>query len=766
MKNGLSNEGHTYLIEVLETALTKLSPLRANEHNDQTPETGNQEDGQSAPGNTESLHDFSHQFEALNIKQSEDLDDISLPEKSNQEAPDSNPKNEEFELAAADDADIIFQIYCFFEDLHEIQDFLQETWRRYKSGDIDLINATLTTTAAIELVKQAEERILAVRPNRVTYDDPYRNLTSRIYFANALEQGSSLDNYLKSIDSSNITSFEEFVYLPTARTLMNFKSIHKKVTSLPGHKRIECLYLSQLSYIVRSELRELPAIGKWVQEDEVLSKLLLDVDLYQAVLVHVPSHDGDNLTADLKVDRPIEDAISKGIRLIRENHKVSVWTVFACRALLDIMDILGVESLASYEKMMDTAKVALAELDVETNPDGRLVPREGEETWLRQDYKPVLRLFQTARVRVIHNATPILKREALNKESAPGTLDPQTLDPETHQPLEKRLQAQHGDDLRLDNSHMLPQHQGSAQKSDLRPIRHSKDELSMFKLNPLYCGMMCFQMMLDLEASGITLSNRYESIFLVANVYNAGIQTGLLDGPWAELDTVIDLHKQSLFAGEVPTTPREMYSRMRIKLHINAQISSRHPKNRASIMRHLQAREKSPLEPNATLDCFRKHYWGDDPMKKCLHGVETHIQQTWGLHDKKRRDTEWTPIQLLRAFEMQMREEMKPFWTIKYKTLMRECIALLEEIRLAMAMNNGFEDARPDNPLDGRRDPNELMHHFLVYAILQDLDGLQELRDTAPAQFEKFVSSKASPIVNTTMKVMKEFIRTRQEMGE
>lgn len=50
-------------------------------------------------------------------------------------------------------------MYCFFEDLHKIQDFLGETWTSYKNQEIGLTAASFTTTAAIDIVRREGEKL-------------------------------------------------------------------------------------------------------------------------------------------------------------------------------------------------------------------------------------------------------------------------------------------------------------------------------------------------------------------------------------------------------------------------------------------------------------------------------------------------------------------------------------------------------------------------------------------------------------------------------
>lgn len=67
-----------------------------------------------------------------------------------------------------DSSDAAFKVYCFFQNLHKIQDFLGETWRLYKGEEIGLITASFTTNAAMDIVEREEGKLSSkVFPNEV-----------------------------------------------------------------------------------------------------------------------------------------------------------------------------------------------------------------------------------------------------------------------------------------------------------------------------------------------------------------------------------------------------------------------------------------------------------------------------------------------------------------------------------------------------------------------------------------------------------------------
>lgn len=57
-------------------------------------------------------------------------------------------------------SDKSFAAYCFFEDLHRIEKYVNCIWTEYKRGDVDLVTASFITNAAIEIAKSMEIDLL------------------------------------------------------------------------------------------------------------------------------------------------------------------------------------------------------------------------------------------------------------------------------------------------------------------------------------------------------------------------------------------------------------------------------------------------------------------------------------------------------------------------------------------------------------------------------------------------------------------------------
>ena len=86
--------------------------------------------------------DLKNRFSALAIEDTDEALDLAAAEVATSNlgvAKKSQAKNrsmEIYELEGQSDIDDAFTIFCFFEDLHRLQDFLKETWDRCKVGTL------------------------------------------------------------------------------------------------------------------------------------------------------------------------------------------------------------------------------------------------------------------------------------------------------------------------------------------------------------------------------------------------------------------------------------------------------------------------------------------------------------------------------------------------------------------------------------------------------------------------------------------------------
>jgi hypothetical protein len=228
--NGCSDEGHMHFIENLEEIINILVPDSSNK----SKEVKTEKPVRPKPKTRPKKHDFSglsNRFSNLDVEDTKDIADASNTIQSLSSTTTMTKSTQKktpvtaieiYELEYDDTYDHIFEVFRPFEDLHCLQDFLNETWRQYKRGEIDLLTASLATNAAFDIIRREEEVGRHLFPSSSGEDLSYRNFAACIFFKKSLPL--RLEMSIKANDESlRITPFDNFIYLSTARTLMKYE---------------------------------------------------------------------------------------------------------------------------------------------------------------------------------------------------------------------------------------------------------------------------------------------------------------------------------------------------------------------------------------------------------------------------------------------------------------------------------------------------------------------------------------------------------------
>lgn len=83
--------------------------------------------------------------------------------------------------AELEEDDLDFMIYCFFQDFHEVREYLLERWCDYhQDGTLSLAAVSLLTNTAFELFQEAEKELLEAIPVRTGLRD-FENMAMRLF---------------------------------------------------------------------------------------------------------------------------------------------------------------------------------------------------------------------------------------------------------------------------------------------------------------------------------------------------------------------------------------------------------------------------------------------------------------------------------------------------------------------------------------------------------------------------------------------------------
>ncbi|KAL8641472.1 MAG: hypothetical protein Q9226_008630, partial [Calogaya cf. arnoldii] len=154
-------------------------------------------DSKQAQKSSQTFNDeLSNRFNLLKVHDTDIDVDLTATEIQVQEKPtpaksqtQSQAERGVWELIEEFSTDIAFVIYCFFEDLHRIQDFLKETWTTYKNGTLDLMTCAMMTDLALDLVRRAEEDIIGQAPTLLGGPRSYEAISVLRYYAESFKQG-------------------------------------------------------------------------------------------------------------------------------------------------------------------------------------------------------------------------------------------------------------------------------------------------------------------------------------------------------------------------------------------------------------------------------------------------------------------------------------------------------------------------------------------------------------------------------------------------
>ena len=732
----LSEEGstntHLHFVATLERALSTLRPdLQLSEM--ASPVKG------SSPTTTASIEELKNRFSVLGLEETgDDFDPAAAEAATNiivaKKSPAKDCVVEIYELEDQSDIEHAFIIFCFFEDLHRLQEFLQETWKEYKTSNCDLTVASVTTNLAFNLVRRAEDELIAnLDPKRYSKPDSYRALSKTIFYEDSFARGENPEEKLASNESLRLTPFDDFIYLPTARTLLNFRRMMKLEIDYP-----QPMPPFRFNYISRPELLELPETKKAEREHLLLSQLLMDSSLNDVIK--------PGLEKQRDRESPPEDEFSDGLLKLRKDGEVSAWIVFASRVVLDINDILGEDIKRGYRELRQAGAAATKTLDLQTEGN-ELVPGGGL-CWHINDVRFAEDVHEFAEFWIKEAPLPSVKAMFA------ATQKPEDEPLEFHQlpqEIQDRLRAQgiHNDDVSAE-------HKANAKRMDLSPIKPAEDPAFIFNCNPLYCGSLAFNIAIDMEIAGIKLANHHLTIFAVAHLYNALQQTKVVQGKWPELDQIIELHIGQLFAGKLPTKPSECHTRLSVRMGASASDFAR---NRRTTTRPQGLTGKGIKHlpkfaiSNTTqmLSDYSRH---KEAPAKSLARIEAAIQEHTKVNSGPTRKLirrHLTPLQFLmhvRAWLPQVVQDAR----VDYIRMVRTCHRLLIRVKKRIHQRLEYIYPKVDNGYS-----NDYGLLFMVASILYQAAEMNYVKEQV-FKARELGDLPEDPYLEVAGEVMQEFL--------
>lgn len=671
-----------------------------------------------------------NRFSVLDVEDTNEITamDISTTPAPTKQAQRGNNARAVWELEEDSKCEAAFLTFCFFEDLHRIEEKLKNTWRRCKEGSLDILSATMVTTAAFDLVRRAEEDLHSSRVKafpEVTPDASrrYAEFVAIIFCNNGLCKGEDLNEDLRSLNGPKVTQLFEFIYLPTARILSKIAQ-NRELIDLHGWP--PQIPQMKTDYMAGAELLESAELRQREADDRILSQLIIDLVLLDKMNGLV---DRDT-KAKIECYPAFDDVFTTTIQDVWKSGKVSATSVFASQVLLNVTriykgDFKGLEILKREgERITKPFRFNVDSLEP--------IDIGGDSQWLQKDEPLIKSIWRHLSGHISDSQFMLLKRSFLQSyeekvKELRSSFD--NLGPEGRKAMSSRALANLEMNIRLLSITIKP---------------HPSLDF-VLDHNPLYIGTVLLNLTVLTEKAGVSLANHQLSIFATAHLYNALRQSGLVREPWPEMERVIEKDIGPLFAGDIPTTPEEMYFRLSLRVAGFTSVKE--------IIRDKKERWKVRSTPAAeTLQGF---FNKGSSVERTLDEFDEQIQRreraflsaptTKKTVGRRQR----TPLQFLTALEEYMPVAFADI-TVDYIGLTRTCSKLMHSIRSAMRSDLEAELATLQTPDVTYDDRSTVM----IVGILKDTLIASKSQERTTEDQEPF---KGGPRLKVAGEVLEKF---------
>ncbi|KAF7186998.1 hypothetical protein HII31_11607 [Pseudocercospora fuligena] len=727
--NKVSDAGHRKFISILQDILSKL---KGTESSDIKPNTTKSTNGTI----------LSNQFAALGV---EETFDEEFPLTAIDVEPQSAGPPRRREVYEIEDIEAgqeeVFQLFCFFEDLHALEEYVKAAWLRFFDDQISLNVVSVITQTAIDIVKRLEKDALVwTNPNHYplanltqvgidlvklderpskqhrniignqTSKHAYANIALPVFYSDAKARGENPDELLKDERILDIKPWHDFIYLPTFRTLLKFADVaHRAFVAdlqdwplpIPPMRR---------SYIVRPDLLELPGYKEREDDDRTLTQLLHEIFLVDKGKTLMSRFNYD----DRGIFHALPDELAKNARNLWYKGTVDMCTVFTSKLVLELTKLGNRSRKPSYVKHLDQARdMADAVLGFEVN-DGVL--ETGDYRWRRTDQPIIMALHGLVESQIPNKIIPGLKKTMVslhgpNQDGFSGSFD--DMPPKMRAILRKRM-IERGEDP---DDGPTEEHERNAQKLNIKMIRANEQDDFYRTHNPLNCGTLSLELTTTFEAAGVALANHHLTVYAMAHLYNAFQQLAVTEIRWPTMEQVIDLQCNALFANDVPKTPADFYRRITYRTGLS-RVSRDPSKNKIA-----------PFRTCIASEACKKLLESQDSVEHALSQLEDQIDQRVTIPEAKKirtgpkkalngRRRQLNPLQLLDRFERFLPVLLRDM-ELDYITLTKTCTKLLNAIKEALNADLGFG-------LGVVREAGDSNDHGLLLMVIVILDRVEK----------------------------------------
>jgi hypothetical protein len=221
-------------------------------------------------------------------------------------------------------------------------------------------------------------------------------------------------------------------------------------------------------------------------------------------------------------------------------------------------------------------------------------------------------------------------------------------------------------------------------------------------------------LLVDNETAGLLLSNYHTVTTLVAHLYVESQRAGFLGAKWLEMDQMIQMHLDIMFAGRLPLSASEAYIRFTKLMGLS---TSKRPN---SHQRGLPYKEPQ-YACTAASSAIRPFLDHAAPFHTSLIQLEILVQRHReaihheSKHKRRHARRKLTPLQFLKEMEDFLPQEIAKI-RFDYITLTKNCYMLMKKFREGIKRELGIEHSL----YSMKEDSIQPYYPMMVMNILKD----------------------------------------------
>ncbi|TVY87900.1 hypothetical protein LAWI1_G008034 [Lachnellula willkommii] len=307
-----SNHSHSYFISLMEQVMKALQPRFG---------TTNAESA-TKPADLRPTQDIfeylENRFAVLDVEEPSEQEDVgattAVPKVSQPVY-----RLESFENGQDVEEEKLFAIFCLFDDLWRLREYVAELWLDYKNGELDLVTAAITTNTAFQLAIRNQKESLSAFPSL----EESRSL--RVVLKGHYREELADDAILK------LGGIAEWSFAPVHRLLD--KSCASIITgALPLAKQGLLR-----PYNPGADRTRMGTIQRQMEDFTLLHKLIPEFALIERLDITLFS----------------QDELTRGLCQMVKTKEIPIWLTFATTCFLDIHHILRGSIDRTFEDLQD-----------------------------------------------------------------------------------------------------------------------------------------------------------------------------------------------------------------------------------------------------------------------------------------------------------------------------------------------------------------------------------------------------------------------------